>query len=246
MTRWKATCAYDGTDLFGWQSQPRGNTVQDYIEKRLREIFGKNIRLHGSGRTDRGVHAKGQVFHFDAIWSHKTSDLLNAMRTSLPESIHIIKLTQVSESFHARFSAKRKRYVYNLYEGYAFPTESRYYWSLGTRKLKVDLMKQAATYLVGTHDFSAFAAIPRGARDSDSVKEIIRLDIVKQGRYIRIITEGTGYLYKMVRSIIGALVDVGLGKLTPEDIDEILKSRHRTMRVKTAPAKGLFLGKVFY
>lgn len=246
MTRWKATCAYDGTDLFGWQSQPKGNTVQDYIEERLQQIFSKPIRIHGSGRTDTGVHAKGQVFHFDAEWSHKPTDLLNALRTPLPPSIHILNLTQVSKDFHARFSVKRKRYAYNLYEGYAIPTESRYCLSLGTRKLDINSMKAAASYLIGIHDFSAFAAIPRGSNGGDPFKEVLRLDVTKRGSHIRIITEGTGYLYKMVRSIVGALIDVGLGKLTPSNIDEILKSRRRTIKVTTAPAKGLFLEKVFY
>lgn len=246
MKHWKATCSYDGTDLFGWQSQPKGNTVQDHLEKRLHQIFSQKIRIHGSGRTDTGVHAKGQVFHFDAPWPHKPSDLLNAFRTNLPPNIHIINLSLAPKTFHARFSAKKKRYTYNLYEGYAPPTESRYCWSSGTKKLNLISMQEAASYLVGTHDFSAFAATPRGAIGIDPIRELFRLDVIKKGPRIRIITEGSGYLYKMVRSMIGGLIDTGLGKLTPNDIKEILKSRRRTIKIKTAPAKGLFLEKVFY
>lgn len=246
MKRWMAVCAYDGTDFSGWQSQPKKNTVQDHIEKRLQAIFNQAIRIHGSGRTDAGVHAKGQVFHFDAPWPHKASDLLNALRTSLPKTIQIIRLKQVPKDFHARFSVTKKRYAYNLYEGYALPTESRYCWSLGTRKLNIHLMKIAAQHLIGTHDFSAFATNSKSLTKIDPVKEIFRLDVIKRGSHIRIITEGSGYLYKMVRSLVAAIVDVGLEKLTPQEIEQILKSRRRTIKITTAPAKGLFLEKVFY
>lgn len=244
--RWKGTCAYDGTDLFGWQSQPLGNTVQDFLEKRLKEIFCKTIRVHGSSRTDAGVHAKGQVFHFDGDWPHKPIDLLNALRIGIGKSIHLVNLTEVPKDFHARFSAHSKRYTYHLYQGYALPTESRYCWSLGKCKLDINAMKMAAKYLVGKHDFSAFSATAKGDSGSKPIKEILNIVVIKRGNKIRIITEGSGYLYKMVRSLVGALVDVGLGKLTPEDLHEILKSRCRTHKIVTAPAKGLFLETVFY
>lgn len=163
-----------------------------------------------------------------------------------PPSIHIISLKQVPKDFHARFSAKKKRYAYNIYAGYAIPTESRYCWSLGSRNLNIDLMNQAATYLIGKHDFSAFSATSRGSNGGDPIKEITRLDVTQRGSHIRITTEGSGYLYKMVRSIVGALVDVGLGKLPPPSLQEILKNQRRTIKVTTAPAKGLFLERVYY
>lgn len=244
--RWKGTCAYDGTDLSGWQSQLSGNTVQDFLEKRLKEIFSKDIRVHGSSRTDAGVHAKGQVFHFDADWPHSSLDLLNAMRIGIPKTMHIIRLKKVSKDFHARYGAKRKRYIYNLYQGFALPTESRYYWSLGQHKLDITAMQMAAKYLIGKHDFSAFSAATKGDSSSKPVKEILNITITKRGNKVRIITEGSGYLYKMVRSIVGALVDVGLGKLTPKDLHQILKSHSRTHKIVTAPARGLFLESVFY
>lgn len=244
--RWKGTCAYDGTDINGWQSQPGGNTVQDFLEKRLKEIFGRSIRVHGSGRTDTGVHAKGQVFHFDADWKHGADKLLSALRIGIPKSLHVINLKKVKDDFHARYGVKGKRYVYYIYEGYALPTQTRYYWSIGENKLDIKAMQRAARLLIGKHDFSAFSAATRDENGGDPVKEIVRLDIVKKGKCVKIVTEGSGYLYKMVRSIVGALVDVGLGKLSYSDFVEIFESRKRTQKVFTAPAKGLFLEKVFY
>lgn len=244
--RWKGICAYDGTDLLGWQSQVGGNTVQDFLEARLKEIFNKNIRVHGSARTDTGVHAKGQVFHFDADWKHGKTKLLNAIRVGIPKSIHIVDIKEVSDDFHARYSVKGKRYVYYIYEGYALPTEARYIWSIGEAKLDIKAMQKAASLLIGVHDFTAFSGTTRDKQKDNPIKEIWRFDVVKRGKRIRIITEGSGYLYKMVRSIVGALVDIGLGKLTVEDLAQILKSQKRTPKVVTASAKGLFLDKVFY
>jgi len=247
MKRWKVKCAYDGTDFQGWQSQVSNNAIQDVIETRLEEIFKTPVRIHGSGRTDAGVHAKGQVFHFDADWEHSPKKLHTALKLKIPPSIQIVTLVKASRDFHARFSAKGKRYAYQLFLGYAPPTETRYYWSLGERDLDIDAMQRAAKYLLGKHDFSAFAAATRrGETQGSPVKEIWRLDITKKGPRIRIVTEGSGYLYKMVRSIVGALVDVGIGKLTPSQVKEILSSKKRTRTVVTAPPQGLFLEKVDY
>lgn len=244
--RWRGTCAYDGTDLLGWQSQVGGGTAQDCLEARLKEIFGKDIRVHGSSRTDSGVHARGQVFHFDADWPHTLRELLLALRSGLREDVQVVELTQADDDFHARFSAKGKKYIYNIHRKYSLPTERHYCWSLGGKALDVDKMREAARYLVGKHDFTAFGANAKGSEGSDPVKELYRVDIEEDDQKLRIITEGSGYLYKMVRSIVGTLVDVGRGKLTPEEVKEILESRHRTQSIMTAPAKGLFLEEVFY
>ena len=244
--RWKCTVAYDGTGFYGWQSQPGGNTIQDILEKRLKTLFGQPIRIHGSGRTDSGVHAKGQVFHFDGSWTNPRTDLLNALRSGLPESIQITAVSKISNNFHARHAATGKRYVYLLCEGFAPPMETRFYWSLGRRKVDLERMKLAAAHLLGRHDFSAFGASRGDGSTENPVKDVRRLQITRRGRRIRITTEASGFLYKMARSLVGALVDVGTGKLSPAEVQQILKSRKRTAWVVTAPARGLCLQKVFY
>lgn len=244
-TRFKCFCAYDGTGFRGWQSQACGNTIQDFIERRLCEIFSEKIRIHGSGRTDAGVHAKAQVFHFDADWAHSAENLLSALRCGLPAGIQVYKVSKAKSGFHARYSAKGKRYVYNIYEGYAQPHKSRYCWSLGRRKLDIEKMNAAAAELLGEHDFTAFSA-NRGHEEDNPVKNLRLLKVSRRGREIKIATEGSGYLYKMVRIMAGALVDAGLGKLSCADIRRILEEKKRTNAFQTAPAQGLFLEKVFY
>lgn len=243
--RFKCTCAYDGTDFKGWQSQLGGGTIQDFIESRLGEIFKSKIRIHGSGRTDAGVHAKAQVFHFDAPWAHGVCELSKALLHGLPSGIQISKVQLAPADFHARYSARGKRYAYNIYEGYAPPYEARYFYSLGRRKLDIEKMQRAANVLLGTHDFTAFSA-NRGHDRDNPVKTIYKLSVSKRGKKIKILTEGSGYLYKMVRIIAGALMEVGWGKLDESDIKAILEARVRTNKFSTAPACGLFLEKVFY
>lgn len=240
------TCAYDGTDFSGWQSQPKGNTIQDILEARLSFIFKEGIRIHSSGRTDAGVHARGQVFHFDGDWSHATVDLMRAMRSNVPRTIQITDMKPVSDRFHARFSVKKKRYIYQIHLGQASPFDLRYFWSVGSRKPDVEKMRNAAKILLGTHDFTAFSAKNRGDDGSDPIKTLFRLDVIQRGAKIFVITEGSGYLYKMVRSLTAALFHVGIGKLNQEDIEEALASRIRTQAIESAPAEGLFLDKVFY
>lgn len=244
--RWKAICAYDGTGFNGWQSQPNGNTIQDFIEARLAVIFETQIRIHGSGRTDAGVHARGQVFHFDAAWKHPTEHLLRALRVGLPAGIQIVKVSQAKPDFHARFSAQGKRYFYCLYEGDAPPWEDRYCWSLGRRRLDVEAMNSAAARLIGQHDFTAFGANRGDGSEDNPVKDMRRLEVKKRGPKLILYTEASGYLYKMVRSLTGALVSVGLGKLTADDFSAMLEAKQRTHRIETAPAKGLWMEKVLY
>lgn len=245
--RFKGTVAYDGTDLEGWQSQTNGNTVQDILESRLAFLLEKPTRIFGSGRTDSGVHARGQVFHFDSEWSHPVEQLLRGFQSNVPETIQVSRIEEVPETFNARSSATGKRYMYHVYEGYASPFETRYCWSLGNRrKLDCEAMRAGAVSLLGRHDFTAFAGTHAKNLDPNPVKTLWRLEVERDGPRVRVITEGSGYMYKMVRSLVGALVHVGLGKLSANSIREILESRVRTARVITAPARGLFLDEVFY
>ena len=144
--RWKCHCAYDGTGFEGWQSQSGGNTIQDTLERRLNAtIFEQPIRIHGSARTDAGVHAKGQVFHFDAQWTHPPNELLRAFQSNLPKTVQVFRVQRVAETFHARFSALGKRYVYQIFQGYAPPMETRYFWSIrSARQLNIETMRAAA------------------------------------------------------------------------------------------------------
>ena len=242
--RWKCVCAYDGTAFAGWQSQAGGTGIQDVIEARLAQIFKGQVRLHGSGRTDAGVHAMGQVFHFDAAWSHGPDKLRAALRVGLPSAIQIKTVRVVAADFHARFQAKGKRYVYHLQRGEADPFTQPYCWPV-FRSLDLAAMQAAAGALRGRHDFRAFTAL-NGPEREDTVRELRRLEVVARGRRIRITAESTGFLYKMVRSLAGVLVAVGEGKLSVEEVRAMLRTGRRTPAVLTAPPQGLFLMRVFY
>lgn len=242
MSRWKCLCAYDGTDFAGWQTQPTLDAVQDVIEAALRKLLKISIRIHGSGRTDAGVHALGQVFHFDAEWKHDSSVLLKAINTHLPKSIHILSVTKVSPDFHARYSALGKCYQYQIYMGHAGPFETRYRLSV-PYALDVNLMAETGQCLLGKHDFSAFAA---ELDKENPVKELRRFDASLVGKHLTLDFEASGFMYKMVRSLTGALLKVGAGKLSPQSFEQILQSGIRTKDVVTAGPRGLFLKEVFY
>jgi tRNA pseudouridine38-40 synthase len=244
LQRWKCVCAYDGTSFGGWQSQAGGTAIQDVIEARLNQILKTTLRIHGSGRTDAGVHAQAQVFHFDAGWPQPPVKLLAALRSGLPTSIQIKSVTAVSNDFHARFSAKGKRYDYHVHLGDADPFTRPYAWVV-FKPLDVSAMKTAADILRGRHDFRAFTAL-NGPEREDTVRDLRRLEVVRRGRRLRITAEADGFLYKMVRSLAGVLVAVGEGRIAPSDVRAILQGRVRVPAVQTAPPHGLFLTKVFY
>lgn len=244
--RWKCICAYDGTDFDGWQRQIHGAAVQNILENALTRIFDTPLKTHGSGRTDAGVHARGQCFHFDADWPHDSGKLIRALHSILPVSLKIISATRVPKTFHARHSAIGKRYTYRYHLGRANPLEQRYVWACRDTPIDFEAMCEAAARLTGRHDFSAYGATHGKDSDPNPVKTVHRLDLLKRGKHIKMTTEGSGYLYRMVRSFAGALYSVGRGRLTPDDISEILASKKRTHRIVTAPGTGLCLEKVFY
>ena len=242
--RWKCVCAYDGAPFSGWQSQAGGNSIQDVLEARLTQIFGTPRRIHGSGRTDAGVHARAQVFHFEAEWRHGPERLLAAMRSELVPAIQIISVRQVSPEFHARFSATGKIYTYYLHIGDADPFTRPYCWPV-FRELDFVAMEAAAAELRGRHDFKAFSAFNDTERE-DTVRDLRRLEIARRGAKVRITAEANGFLYKMVRSLAGALVAAGEGRMPAEAVRAILAAKVRTNAVRTAPPEGLFLEKVLY
>lgn len=244
--RWKCICAYDGTDFDGWQRQPHGGGVQNHLESALSRIFDRELRIQGSGRTDAGVHARGQCFHFDGDWAHDPGKLIRALHSILPTTLRIESVQQVPDDFHARFSVTGKRYSYHYYLGRAHPLEARTVWACRSTPLDWEAMLDGAARLTGTHDFTAYSATHGKDSDPNPVKTVHCLKLSRKGKHLRLTAEGSGFLYRMVRSLAGALYWTGRGRLSPDDLSEILESRQRTHRVVTAPAQGLCLDKVFY
>lgn len=245
--RFLVTVAYDGTDYMGWQIQNNTRTVEGEIRARLSRIFKQPLVIHGSGRTDAGVHSVGQTFHFDAFWRHSTGKLKDALNTGEQEGILITKIQRVSSKFHARYSSQGKRYRYEINVGYSPPWKARYSLGRDWDSLDVKAMRKAAKLLVGKHDFRAFGAThSQGMENEHPVKDLRRLSITAQGKKITVVTEANGYLYKMVRRLVGGLLRVGEGKMTPERLLAYRNEMKITSEVPTAPARGLFMDKVFY
>ena len=237
---------YDGANYSGWQVQPksRGKTIQEVIEKSLRKILQEKIKLVASGRTDAGVHACAQVANFSTRSDMPLSRLKLSLNGILPEDIKVKKLNAVSPDFHSRFCAKSKVYRYTiLNRDYSSPLlRNRVYFY--PHALNLTLMRKEAKALLGRHNFRAFCASL--GRDKDPVKRIKRIDIVKKKGFIYIDIEGDGFLYNMVRNIVGTLIEIGRGKFGAGALKKILLSGDRKLAGQTVPAKGLCLLRVKY
>lgn len=244
--RLKLTIAYDGAPFAGWQSQTHGNTVQDHIEKAFRGITGTTIRVYGAGRTDAGVHALAQIAHIDLLddtWS--TARWLNAINAFLPSKIRVLRCRYISSNFHAQFSVRGKMYRYRIWLGPVLPPlEVGRAWHV-RGPLDFPALVRAGESFVGTHDFAGFAA-NRGVPEKDTTRVVRAVRAKKTGALITVEISGGGFLYKMVRLMVGSMVRCGLGKIDNQDIRDRLK----TMRVSgarlAAPAHGLFLVRVSY
>ena len=244
--RWRCVCAYDGTEYTGWQKQPTRDSVQDAIEGTLVKIFQTSVRTVGAGRTDAGVHANGQVFHFDFNWKHGAGKMLQAFRSFFPSDIRPLTIEPVSHDFHALSSSKGKSYIYRAVRGWAMPQDERFCVSLKNQKIDLKAMREASFFFLGKHDFSSFAASRGKGEKENPEKEIWRIEIDFYGEELKFHVEGSGFLYKMVRSMVGGLLEVGRGKIDSKKIKEVLESKKRTEIIVSAPAKGLCLEKVFY
>ncbi len=235
---------YDGTDYAGWQIQKNDVTVQEKIEEALLPLGKGRIAVFGAGRTDSGVHARGQCGHFDIDTNIPGEKFAFILNSRLPKDIRIKKSWQAEENFHCRFSAKGKRYIYRIF---ASPHASAL-WGRFTmhvpEKLDLAKMQKAAEFIKGTHDFKAFCA--QGSSVKTTVRTVSRLDIKKNDELIEIIVEGNGFLYNMVRIIAGTLIEVGKGKKSPETVKEIIEGKARQDAGMTADAKGLTMDEVFY
>lgn len=236
----KLTIEYDGKEFNGWQKQPNKLNIQGNIEQAIKLVTGEEVELFASGRTDAGVHAFGQVANFKTNSLIPIEKIPIALNTNLKRSIRIVEAEEVDERFHSRLSCKRKTYRYVINNS---SCESAIYRNLETYipiKLDVNKMKEAAKYFEGEHDFKSFKA--SGTSSKSSVRIIYELEILEKANdRIYIEVTGNGFLYNMVRIISGTLVDVGLGKIKPEEIQEIIDCKDRNKAGKTLPAHGLFL-----
>jgi tRNA pseudouridine38-40 synthase len=237
--------AYDGTGFSGWQRQPEGRrTVQGVLEETLARVLQGPVTLHGAGRTDAGVHALGQVASFTTERALPAERLFLALRTMLPRDLSVTSVVDAPWDFHARFSAKGKIYRYLLTDGRVrSPFLTRYAWEY-PRSLDTDLMREGASHLVGTHDFTSFAASTADLRSA--VRTIRRIDLFRRGERIHLLIEGDGFLHHMCRNIVGTLTSVGRSRIPAGRIADILAARDRGRAGATAPPQGLCLAKVHY
>ncbi|WDF05485.1 tRNA pseudouridine(38-40) synthase TruA [Shouchella hunanensis] len=245
MARYACKLAYDGTEYSGYQVQPQKRTVQAVIEQALTNIHkGERISVTASGRTDAGVHAKAQVIHFDSPLQMAPSNWVQALNVHLPNDVVVEEVSEVAENFHARFHTTGKEYRYYIHHG-EVPNVFRRHYALHIKQsLDVPAMQTAAQYLLGTHDFSAFCASNTAV--VDKVRTIASVSLHPNGGELEFTIAGNGFLYNMVRIIVGTLIEVGSGKRDAREIESILASKDRTLAGKTAPAQGLYLWHVDY
>jgi tRNA pseudouridine38-40 synthase len=244
----KMILSYDGTDYAGWQMQKGKKTIQEVIEGAIHKITSENSRINASGRTDAGVHALGQVTHFKTHSRLPCSDFKRALNSHLPEDIRIVKVEEASAEFHARFWAVQKMYRYRIWLGEDLPVLDRIFLYHHPWKLNVAQMKKAGRCLLGKHDFSSFGVNrgDEGHPKPPNIRCMKKVLIRKKGHELTIDLEADGFLYKMVRSIVGTLLDVGRGRISAEEFKNILAKKDRCQAGQTAPAKGLCLMEVKY
>ncbi len=247
MQKYKLILAYDGTLYGGWQVQPNAVSIQALLEKALSTIVRAPTSATSSGRTDAGVHARGQVVHFT---SEPVTDLFRLQRSLnglLPPDIRVLSLEEAAPGFHARYSAISKEYHYHLHLERTTDPFKRLYAYHDFSPLDLDKMKTAAQYFVGAHDFTSFANdASKGSAAKNPIRTITRLDLCLEPGGLRLEFEGNGFLYKMVRNITGTLLDAARGKIAIEEIPKLFEAKDRRLAPAAAPPQGLFLMKVSY
>lgn len=247
MAVYKLLITYEGTHYHGWQIQPNGVSIQELIEKALHTITSEKIKITGAGRTDAGVHALGQVAHFHTNQPLMLTRVQGSLNGLLPKDIRILSIEQVPDNFHAQYSALSKLYRYHLYiEKVSNPFLRYISWHI-PYALDLEKLKEATSYFIGTHDFTAFAnESHKGVAAHDPIRTMTRIEILPEKGGLAIELEADGFLYKMVRNIIGVCVECAAGKREPKEVISILASRDRKRAGPAAPAQGLFLVKVDY
>jgi len=246
--RLKLFIAYAGAPFEGWQSQARGNTVQDHIERAFKIICGIRIGLHGSGRTDTGVHALGQVAHADVPAQRLPPDKwTSALNAHLPPEIRVLRTTRTKANFHARFQARGKIYVYRIWNAAVLhPLERGRAWHLPA-PLHLETLQACARLLEGKHDFAGFAARRANKTEAaSSVRTIRQILLRRRGSLITLHFEADGFLYKMVRLLTGTMVRCAQGKMDPNVIRDLLAQKEKRKTSFAAPAAGLYLMRVLY
>jgi tRNA pseudouridine38-40 synthase len=245
MPRYRILVEYDGTGLHGWQSQADGNSVQDLLERAIHRYSGETVSIRGAGRTDAGVHATGQVAHFDVGRELRPDSIRDAGNVHLrPHAVTIVAADRVDESFDARFSAIRRHYVYRIFMRRAPPAlERTQVWHV-PRMLDVEAMHAAAQRLLGKHDFTTFRSTDCQAKSPEKTLE--RLDVSRHGTEIRFEVSARSFLHNQVRSMVGSLRKVGEGSWTADDLVRALEARDRAACGPVAPASGLCLVRVDY
>ena len=248
LLKFRLVIAYDGTNYEGWQVQKTGLGVQQRVEEALKKLFPSAGRVHGSSRTDTGVHALGMVAHFEIPKREvkmSTRKLVLGLNAFLPLDIRVLSARRARANFHARFNATGKQYRYFIWNHAAMnPLLRTQAWHVPL-PLDVPAMKRAAGVFIGKHDFKSFAA-NRNYEMESTVRTVTRCDIRRSGPLFTFVIEGDGFLYKMCRGIVGTVVQVGQGKFAPGDIKAMLAAKDRRIAGMTAPAHGLVLWKVFY
>ena len=245
MRNFKLIIQYDGNRYNGWQKQGNTrNTLQGILENILYKIFDTDIEIHGSGRTDAGTHAKGQVANFKCETDMSTSELKNIINKYVPKDISVIDCSEVDMRFHSRLNAKSKEYLYIIDNGEIHDPFMKNYAFRVEEKIDIGLMKKAAYYFIGEHDFRAFCSNKRYKKST--IRTIYSIDISENNGKINILFNGNGFLYNMVRIIVGTLIEISTYKKSIEDINNIFNTEKRLNAGFTAPASGLYLMNVFY
>ena len=242
----RLTIEYDGTGFYGWQAQrkTRRRTAQEEIEKAGRRLFGKVINLIGSGRTDSGVHAEAQIANFKVDSNLSLLNIKRGLNSYLAKDIAILSAEDERPGFHARFDVSKKLYKYTIINRRVRSPLLTRYAAFVSYDLDIRAMRKAAKNFIGKKDFKSFQASNK--KERYSVRTITRCEVISRPPIVEIHIQADGFLYNMVRNIVGTLIDVGRGRIKPGRVKEILSKRHRSAAGQTAPAKGLCLVKVFY
>lgn len=245
MRNLKLTIEYDGKRYLGWQRLGDSDkTIQGKIEKVITQMTGETIEIIGSGRTDAGAHARGQVANFKTNTTLSREEMLTFFNRYLPDDIVVKKIEEVPERFHARYNASGKQYSYYVWNS-SIPTAfDRYHSFQVTQPLDLGKMKAACEQLQGTHDFLGFSALKKSKKSTE--RTIASIEISQEGEMLHFTFVGNGFLYKMVRILMGTIIEIGAGNLPVSAIDEIFTSKIRSQAGETAPAQGLFLDEVYY